>query len=57
LRSMVIKIDPKLVDTMLALARDEHAFALQTVQQEPADNGLGGGDDRRDHRRRHAEKS
>jgi small subunit ribosomal protein S6 len=29
LRFLVIKIDPKLVDTMLAMARDEHAFALQ----------------------------
>ena len=28
LRSMVLKIDPKLVDTMLAIARDEHATAL-----------------------------
>jgi small subunit ribosomal protein S6 len=30
LRYMTLKIDPKLVDTMLALARDEHAFALQS---------------------------
>lgn len=29
LRSLVLRIDPKLVDTMLALARDEHAFAVQ----------------------------
>src|SRR6266851_5054690 len=29
LRSMVLKIDPKMVDTMLALARDEHSLALQ----------------------------
>ena len=28
LRSMVLRIDPKLVDTMLAIARDEHATAL-----------------------------
>src|SRR6516225_1138470 len=27
-RSLVLRIDPKLVDTMLALARDEHALAL-----------------------------
>jgi hypothetical protein len=25
---MVLKIDPKLVETMLALARDEHAYAM-----------------------------
>ncbi len=55
LRSIVIKIDPKLVDTMLALARDEHAFALQTVQHEPGDNGFGGGDDHRERRGRRPE--
>lgn len=57
LRSIVIKIDPKLVETMLNLARDEHAFALQTVQHDPTDNGLGGGgDEHRERRpRRHAE--
>jgi small subunit ribosomal protein S6 len=30
LRTLTLKIDPKLVDTMLALARDEHAMALQS---------------------------
>lgn len=35
LRSLVLKIDPKLVDTLLALARDEHALALQAA----ADDG------------------
>ena len=34
LRMMVLKVDPKLVDTMLALARDEHALALQVATQE-----------------------
>ena len=29
LRQLMVRIDPKLVDTMLALARDEHAFAIQ----------------------------
>lgn len=28
LRTLVLKIDPKLVDAMLAMARDEHAMAL-----------------------------
>jgi small subunit ribosomal protein S6 len=62
LRSMIIKIDPKLVDRMLALARDEHALALQTVQQEPAENGAieGGGEGHREPRRgrrhEHADK-
>ena len=34
LRSLVLKIDPKLVDTMLAMARDEHALAIQAVPDE-----------------------
>jgi small subunit ribosomal protein S6 len=34
LRSLTLKVDPKLVETMLALARDEHAMALQSVQAE-----------------------
>lgn len=29
IRTLILKIDPKLVDTMLAMAKDEHAFALQ----------------------------
>src|SRR5436190_4603571 len=29
MRSLTLKIDPKLVETMLTLARDEHALALQ----------------------------
>ncbi|MBL8796447.1 MAG: 30S ribosomal protein S6 [Planctomycetia bacterium] len=36
IRALTIKIDPKMVDTMLALARDEHAVALHNVQDEPA---------------------
>src|SRR5713226_3442011 len=31
LRSLVLKIDPKLEETMLTLAKDEHALALQVV--------------------------
>ena len=48
LRSMVLKIDPKMVETMLALARDEHALALQVIHEEipetsaPAIEGEGG---------------
>jgi small subunit ribosomal protein S6 len=37
LRSLVLKIDPKMVDTMLTLARDEHALALQVITEEPAE--------------------
>jgi small subunit ribosomal protein S6 len=39
LRSLVLKIDPKLVETMLTLARDETALALQVVSEEPAEGG------------------
>jgi small subunit ribosomal protein S6 len=47
LRAMVLNIEPKLVDTMLALARDEHALALQAVVEEPDDYGdMGGRRDR-----------
>jgi small subunit ribosomal protein S6 len=48
IRCMVLKIEPKLVDTMLALARDEHALALHNATDEPTDEtGEGGeGDDR-----------
>ncbi|MBV9124274.1 MAG: 30S ribosomal protein S6 [Planctomycetes bacterium] len=39
LRALVIKIDPKIQETMLAVARDEHAFALQMAAEEPAEEG------------------
>ena len=43
LRALILKVDPKHVDIMLQLARDEHAVALQTVTEPPLDeNGLGG---------------
>lgn len=43
LRSLVIRIDPKLVDTMLTLARDEHAaVALHAAQAEDEATGEGG---------------
>jgi small subunit ribosomal protein S6 len=42
LRSMVLRIDPKLVDTMLAIARDEHATALPSGTDT---DGMDGGDD------------
>jgi small subunit ribosomal protein S6 len=42
LRSMILKIDPKLVETMLAVARDEHALALQSVPDDASDiDGFG----------------
>jgi small subunit ribosomal protein S6 len=44
LRSLTIKIHPKLVETMLALARDEHALALHNVTDDPLDPTGEGGD-------------
>jgi small subunit ribosomal protein S6 len=43
LRSLILAIDPKLEEVMLALARDEHAMALQTVTNEGDE--LEGGDE------------
>ena len=37
LRSMILKIDPKLVDTMLALVKGEHAPALHSIHDEPGE--------------------
>ena len=39
LRSLILRIDPKLVDIMLQLAQDEHAVALQTVTEQPGEEG------------------
>jgi small subunit ribosomal protein S6 len=50
MRMMVLKIDPKLVDTMLTLAKGEHATALHNYTEDASDDGFGGGDD--DRRRR-----
>jgi small subunit ribosomal protein S6 len=42
LRQLVLKIHPKLVETMLSLAKGEHAVALHNMQEEPAgDDGIG----------------
>ena len=58
LRSLILKIDPKLVDTMLALAKGEHAPALHAIQDDPLEDiGLGDDSDRprRGRRPEHAE--
>jgi small subunit ribosomal protein S6 len=39
LRLLTLRIDPKLVDNMLAVARDEHALALQVAAPEAAEEG------------------
>lgn len=37
LRHLVMRIEPKLADTMLALARDPHALALQSAHEDVDD--------------------
>jgi small subunit ribosomal protein S6 len=37
LRTLILKIDPKLVEPMLAVARDERQHAYQTVTEPPPD--------------------
>jgi small subunit ribosomal protein S6 len=44
LRSLVLKVDAKMVDTMLALARDEHALALQIIHEEVTEDGTPAGE-------------
>ncbi|HEX4591172.1 MAG TPA: 30S ribosomal protein S6 [Gemmataceae bacterium] len=48
LRAMTLRIEPKLEETMLSLARDPHALALQAVVEEPDDYSGGGRDRDRD---------
>ncbi|MFO0880647.1 MAG: 30S ribosomal protein S6 [Gemmataceae bacterium] len=40
-RNMIMRVDSKLVDIMLQLARDERAMALQTVNAPPPEDDLG----------------
>jgi small subunit ribosomal protein S6 len=45
LRYLILHVDPKLVDIMLELARDQHAMALQSVTETSGEgNGEGGGE-------------
>jgi small subunit ribosomal protein S6 len=47
LRSLVLRVPDKLEETMLTLARDEHALALQAAApEEEGATGEAGGDDR-----------
>jgi small subunit ribosomal protein S6 len=45
LRTLILRIAHQHVDQHLELARNEHAFALQTVNEPPDDDLLGGHDD------------
>jgi len=40
LRQMVLKIHPKLVETMLSLAKGEHAVALHNMQEESGSDDM-----------------
>jgi small subunit ribosomal protein S6 len=44
-RQMITALHPKLVDTMLSLAKGEHAVALHTMHEEPADSTAPSGGD------------
>jgi len=44
LRQLVIRIEPKLVETMLSLAKGEHAVALHNIHEEPNEEGGSGGE-------------
>jgi small subunit ribosomal protein S6 len=48
LRHLVIKVDPKLENIMLQVARDEHALHLQSVTEDMPEEGANGegGDER-----------
>jgi small subunit ribosomal protein S6 len=39
LRSLFLRIEPKYVETLLAIARDEHALALQVAPEPAAETG------------------
>jgi small subunit ribosomal protein S6 len=42
-RHLIIKVDPKLEQAIIELAKNEHALALQTVTEPGPDDELGGG--------------
>ena len=55
-RQMVLRIHPKLVDTMLTLAKGEHAVALHNIHEEPADETGSAGEGPAQERRRPRER-
>jgi small subunit ribosomal protein S6 len=40
MRQLVLKIDPKMVETMLSLAKGEHATALHNMQEEAGEEAI-----------------
>ena len=55
LRVLILHVEDKLVNPLLEVARTEHATALQTVNEPPEDELLGGGDGDRHRGPRRAE--
>jgi small subunit ribosomal protein S6 len=51
LRSLILKVEPKLVEHVLRVAQDERAMALQTVNEPPPEEDLGGPSEERGPRR------
>jgi small subunit ribosomal protein S6 len=43
LRQLILKVKPQMIDTMLTLAKDEHALALQMIHDDSAEEGGPGG--------------
>jgi small subunit ribosomal protein S6 len=43
LRQLILKVKPQMVDTMLTLARDEHALALQMIHDDGTEEAGAGG--------------
>jgi small subunit ribosomal protein S6 len=39
LRQLILNVKPQMVDTMLTLAKDEHALALQMIHDDSAEDG------------------
>jgi small subunit ribosomal protein S6 len=55
LRMLILKIAPQLIETMLSLAKGEHATALHNYQEEPTENSAapaGGGEEGPQRRKR-----
>jgi small subunit ribosomal protein S6 len=38
-RQLILKLHPKMVDTMLSVAKGEHAVALHNIHEEPGEDG------------------
>ena len=52
IRMLILHVEEKLVEPMLAVARDEHMAALPTVNEPPEEDGSVGGEERGERRGR-----